>query len=771
MQGLVCKSSYSFNNYGEGNFIVASFADYKTLVEDDQIYFINLIGEGPSRTLFLLSSDETLETYSFKVHTTENKKKEAIPLYFSGSTIRFFNLEEGQKIQFELAPLHFLKSWDVLYLYLVDDNPAKEFSYPSTLYCVKQLEDLAISNESVVQLRHRDGFDRKYKCYCSRGSGGHIYNDDHSEHVEELKWESYGLVTENTRIIIKPNGAPLPSQQPHKISLAKFNTYDRNTVESLALSMAFNLTLNIPHWEMKPAQKILIHGPSGVGKSTLVKKISVDAGVEVIAVDSVSLLQLYTEQSSVGAMKIMFERAIKRQPAILLFDDIDVLLMEDEKFSTLDSAKQFLTQFVHEMQGINFKVQVLVIGVTSRIESLDITVRKCFESELALSVPTESQRKEILLQNFDGLSIKRSPHATLDEKEAILSSLSRSLFGYSGSDLVTLVSFAKRVALERFITGHYENSQDGEVNILVDDIELAKRSVKPQSVQQVSPQITDVTWDDIGGLEDIKKQLQQMTVWIYQHAESFKQLGIDPVRGILLYGPPGTGKTMLAKCVASQSATNFISVNISEIVKSEVGESEKTIAEIFRVAKRASPSVVFFDEIEALFSNRDSAGTFGKNLIAQLSLELDNLHADKDSSVPSVIVIAATNFPEYIDKSFLRPGRFERLVYVPPPDNEARKAIFLAHFKMMKVADDVRSEMFIEKLVNESQNCTGADIDSICMKAGLEAIQSDTDCQAIPSASFEKVLSSFIPSITSQSIQRYKNLFSTNFSASLSQKN
>lgn len=136
----------------------------------------------------------------------------------------------------------------MLYLYLVDDNPAKEFSYPSTLYCVKQLEDLAISNESVVQLRHRDGFDRKYKCYCSRGSGGHIYNDDHSEHVEgtkqsiccflsrsnlsvELKWESYGLVTENTRIIIKPNGAPLPSQQPHKISLAKFNTYDRNTVE------------------------------------------------------------------------------------------------------------------------------------------------------------------------------------------------------------------------------------------------------------------------------------------------------------------------------------------------------------------------------------------------------------------------------------------------------------------------------------------------------------------------------------------------------------
>lgn len=249
-----------------------------------------------------------------------------------------------------------------------------------------------------------------------------------------------------------------------------------------------------------------------------------------------------------------------------------------------------------------------------------------------------------------------------------------------------------------------------------------------------------------------KNKLEEMIVWPLQHVDAYKRMGIRPPSGILLYGPPGTGKTMVAKAVASASKSNFIAINIPDLIKAEVGESEKTLSQVFRRAILASPCVIFFDEIQAMFGDRRYVGSDQQKLISQLLLEMDNL---EQTHYGGVVVIAATNVPQNIDPSLLRPGRIERLMYVGPPDSKARRVIFEKTISKMKVTKEVMEN--IENFVQRTNNFTGADIVNICHQAGLNALCGSLDTNEITLEHFEKAIKEAIPSVSQELVDFLEN--------------
>jgi transitional endoplasmic reticulum ATPase len=282
------------------------------------------------------------------------------------------------------------------------------------------------------------------------------------------------------------------------------------------------------------------------------------------------------------------------------------------------------------------------------------------------------------------------------------------------------------------------------------DITDAFREVTPTAMREVYIESPNIHWDEVGGLEAVKENLREAVEWPLKNPERFTRLGINPPKGILLHGPPGCGKTLLARVVATESEANFISVRGPEIFSKWVGESEKAIREIFRKARMAAPSIIFFDEFDALVPSRGSAGDSGvtERVISQLLTEIDGL-----VSLQNIVVIAATNRPDIIDPAVLRPGRFDRRVYVPPPDEEARLKIFEIMTGEMPLDNSVN----IKSLSRMTDGYTGADIDSVVREAGLHALRRDLDTSSVTMGDFELALSEIAPSITPQMVDWYEN--------------
>jgi transitional endoplasmic reticulum ATPase len=269
-------------------------------------------------------------------------------------------------------------------------------------------------------------------------------------------------------------------------------------------------------------------------------------------------------------------------------------------------------------------------------------------------------------------------------------------------------------------------------------------------MREVYIEVPEVHWEDIGGLEDVKQQLKEAVVWPLKHPEFFTEMGIEPPKGILLFGPPGTGKTLLAKAAATESQANFIAVRGPEILSKWVGESEKAIREIFRKARQAAPTIVFFDEIDSIAARRgrDVSGVIDR-IVNQLLTEMDGIEP-----LQRVTVIAATNRPDLLDPALLRPGRFDRLIYVPPPDKKARLEIFKVHTRRMPLADDVD----LEKLAEMTQGYTGADIAAVCREAALIALRENMKPVSVSMKHFEKALQAIKPSLKKEDIARYERL-------------
>ncbi|MHA1581973.1 MAG: AAA family ATPase, partial [Candidatus Baldrarchaeia archaeon] len=338
-----------------------------------------------------------------------------------------------------------------------------------------------------------------------------------------------------------------------------------------------------------------------------------------------------------------------------------------------------------------------------------------------------------------------------------LDELAERTHGFVGADLAALCREAAMKALRRYLP---EIDLDEEVipphvlekiKITMKDFLDALKEIQPSAIREVLVEVPNVHWDDVGGLEEVKRELKEAVEWPLKHPEVFKRMGVDPPKGILLYGPPGTGKTLLAKAIATESEANFISVKGPELMSKWVGESEKAVREIFRKARMVSPAIIFFDEIDSLAPRRGFTNEtqVTERVVSQLLTELDGLEPLRE-----IVVIAATSRPDMLDLALLRPGRFDRLIYVPPPDKKARLEILKIHTRKMPIADDVD----LLKLAEATNGFVGADLAALCREAAMLALREDIEAKMVRWKHFEKALQKIHPTVTPEAIRWYERL-------------
>ncbi|HEC88091.1 MAG TPA: AAA family ATPase, partial [Thermoplasmata archaeon] len=458
---------------------------------------------------------------------------------------------------------------------------------------------------------------------------------------------------------------------------------------------------------------VLLHGPPGTGKTLLAKAVANESEANFYYMSGPEIMSKYYGESEENIRKI-FNEAIENAPSIIFIDEIDSIAPKREEVHG-EVERRVVAQLLALMDGLEERGKVVVIGATNRINAIDPALRRPgrFDREIEIGIPDKKGRREILDIHTRGMPLA---------EDVNLDKLAEMTHGYSGADLEALCKEAAMRALRRVLPDIDLDAEEIPAEILnklevsEKDFYNAFKSMTPSAMREVIIETPNVKWEDIGGLQKAKQQLREAVEWPMRYSELFQHMDAQPPKGILLYGPPGTGKTLLAKAVATESEANFISVKGPEFLSKWVGESEKAVRETFRKARQAAPCIIFFDEIDAIAPSRGdiSDSHVTERVISQLLTELDGLEELRD-----VTVIAATNRPDIIDPALLRPRRFDRLIYIPPPDKEARKEIFKIHTIKKPLAKDVN----IEELAEKTEGYTGADIAAICNEAVMATIR------------------------------------------------
>ena len=477
-----------------------------------------------------------------------------------------------------------------------------------------------------------------------------------------------------------------------------------------------------------PPKGVLMHGPPGTGKTLLAKAVASESDAHFIAINGPEIMSKYVGGSEEN-LREYFEEAEENSPSIIFIDELDAIAPKREETNG-EVERRTVAQLLTLMDGLKSRGQVVVIGATNRPDSLDPALRRPgrFDREIEIGVPDTEERKEVL-----EIHTRNMPLAD----DVDLDKISNTTHGFVGADLESLCKEAAMRVVRRILP-EIQNDEEipkevmEKIVVTGDDFKNAQKEIQPSALREVLVQIPDIKWDDVGGLEDVKQELKEAVEWPLKHPETFQRLGIRPPKGTLLYGIPGTGKTLLAKAVASESEANFISVKGPELLSKWVGESEKGVREVFRKAKQAAPTVIFFDEIDAIASTRsgnDGDSGVTKRVVNQLLTEMDGLEELED-----VAIIAATNRPDILDAGLMRPGRFDRHIQVKEPDEKARLAIFEVHTKDMPLADDVD----LEKLAKHTEGYVGADIESVCREAAMLALRDNLETTEISNKYFKE---------------------------------
>jgi transitional endoplasmic reticulum ATPase len=503
---------------------------------------------------------------------------------------------------------------------------------------------------------------------------------------------------------------------------------------------------------IEPPKGVLLYGPPGCGKTLLAKAVANESEANFFSINGPEIMSKFYGESE-KRLREIFEKAQKNAPSIIFVDELDAIAPKREEV-TGEVERRVVAQLLSLMDGLEARGNIIVIGATNRVNAIDPALRRPgrFDREIELGVPDKQGRLEILQIHTRGMPLAQDIN---------LQEFSNITHGYTGADISALCREAAMKALRRYLPEINLAEQQQippdlleKMEVIAEDFSLAFREITPTAMREVYIEIPSVRWTDVGGLDAVKQNLIESVEWPIKYPHRFKQVGIEPPKGVLLYGAPGCGKTLLAKAVATEGEMNFISIKGPEIFSKWVGESEKAIREIFRKGRMAAPSVIFIDEVDSIIPRRgagysDSGVT--SRVISQLLTEMDGLE-----SLQNVMVIAATNRPDILDPAMLRPGRFDRLIYVPAPDEDSRLEILKIYTKDMPLADDVD----LNSLAQETKGYSGADIASLCREAGMHVLRNNTTYK-VSMESFRRAMETIGPSITLEMDNWYRNISST----------
>jgi len=567
------------------------------------------------------------------------------------------------------------------------------------------------------------------------------------------------LINEETSITVKEEAAKTAELEGPRVSYE-----DIGGLHDEILKVREMIELPLKHPELfdrlgiDPPKGVLLYGPPGTGKTLIAKAVANESGASFYTINGPEIMSKFYGQSEENLRKI-FEEAEKSAPSIIFLDEIDAIAPKRSEVHG-EVERRVVSQLLTLMDGLKGRGKLIVIGATNIPDSIDPALRRPgrFDREIRIDVPDRNGRKEILQIHTRGMPM--SEDCNLDELADIT-------YGFVGADLSALAREAAMSALRRYLP-EIDLEKPIPVDMLekmivtMDDFKNAHRGIDPSAMREFFVEIPKVSWEDIGGLEDVKQSLREAVEWPLTQPEVFKRMGINAPRGILLYGPPGTGKTMLAKAVASESKANFISIKGPEVLSKWVGESEKAVRELFKKARQVAPTIVFLDEIDSIAPRRGAfeGSHVTESVVNQLLTSIDGLE-----SMEGVVIIGATNRPDIIDPGLLRPGRFDRLILIPAPDKKSRLEIFKIHSKNMPLAKDVSLEELADKCVNYS----GADIEGLCREAAMLALRSDIKAKEVKKVHFEQAMKNIKGGIT-EDLMKYYSKVKEDIGSGLSKK-
>jgi transitional endoplasmic reticulum ATPase len=565
------------------------------------------------------------------------------------------------------------------------------------------------------------------------------------------------IITENTQITLSPKAVEISDDE----SIPQITYEDIGGLKEEVKKVREMVELPLKRPEIfaklgvEPPKGVLLYGPPGTGKTLLAKAVANESEAHFILLNGPEIMSKFYGESEKKIREI-FDEAEKNAPAIIFIDEIDSLAPKREE-SQGEVERRVVSQLLTMMDGLKSRGKVVVIGATNRPNALDPALRRPgrFDREVEISVPDKEGRLQVLKIHTRGMPLT---------KDVDLEKIAAKTHGFVGADLSSLAKEAAMVVLRRNLN-KFNLEEDEEIpqetleqlKVSASDFEDALRVVRPSAMREVLVETPDINWSDVGGIESAKQDLREAVEWPMKFSDSFVRMGVRPPKGVLLYGPPGTGKTLLAKAVANESEANFIQVKGPELLSMWVGKSEEGIRKIFERARQVSPCIIFFDEIDSLAGKRGQGMGGGsrvtESVLNQLLSEMDGIE-----DLSNVIVIGATNRPDMLDAALMRPGRFDRIVYVGVPEKEGREKILEIHTKKMKENKVLDKSVDLKKISEITEGYTGADLESLAREAAMLALREDINTKKVTKKHFDNAMKKVLPSVSKNDQERYKQV-------------